>query len=56
MTFQESRKTKNVKNGHNFFDFIAIDLAQRPLFLFFNLNFMRLFNFFQIEQAVLKVI
>jgi hypothetical protein len=34
MTFQESRKTKNKINGHNFFYFKAIDLDQIPLVLF----------------------
>jgi hypothetical protein len=48
--FSGGRKTKNVKKiGHNFFDFKAIDLAERPLSLLS-------FNLFQIELAVVKVI
>jgi hypothetical protein len=35
MTFEESRKTKNVINGHIFVHFLAVDISQRSLSLFF---------------------
>jgi hypothetical protein len=41
MTFQESRKTKNVKKIDIFFNFKANDLVQRPLSLFFLTFFIK---------------
>jgi hypothetical protein len=57
MTFQENRKTKNIKKLDTIFLIFRQSIwLKYNLFYFFKWNLMVSFNLFQIEQAVFYVL